>query len=166
MKSHVIGENILVVVDMQMKFAAALAPWLLDAVESEIRRANDDQWSIVALELLTGNPLVFYGNTHQRLMDAARTRKQHESDPQRFFMRVKVTWDGSSRVEDVCRLQGYQPRRFRVCGVKSRHCVQDTAVGLARAYPDSIVEVVKAACNQDLDHDWNTFPVMENLRLV
>ena len=41
-QATVLGSNILVVVDMQMGFAAALEPWLLDAVEAEVRRANQD----------------------------------------------------------------------------------------------------------------------------
>jgi len=160
------GECILVLVDLQVGFAAASAPWLLDAVETEVRLANANGWSIVALELITANPPTFYGNTHDRLVAAARTGKLAASHRQRFFMRAKATWDGTSRVQDVCLQQNYQPKRFRVCGVKSRHCVQSTATGLAAVFPKSLVEVVTAACNQDLEHDWSNFPVVANLRLV
>lgn len=160
------GDCVLVVVDMQMEFSAALAPWLLDAVEAEIEKARKASWAIVALELFTFEPLHFYGNTHVRLIKAVQPRKENAQDPPRFFMRAKSSMDGTSRVIDVCEKQGFAPKRFRVCGVKSRHCVQATALGLAHAFPDSLIEVVKAACNQDLPHDWSTFPVVENLRLV
>lgn len=164
-----LGSNILVVVDMQVGFTAALEPWLLDAVEAEVRRANQDFWSIVALEFLCANPLRFYGDTHDRVVDAARTKKEKADDPQRFFMRAKAQMDGSERVLDVCLKEGYQPRLFRVCGVKSRACVEATAVGLATRFPQSMVEVLTSACNQDNGNDesnWNSFPVMANLTLV
>ncbi|MFA7341242.1 MAG: hypothetical protein WC028_30950 [Candidatus Obscuribacterales bacterium] len=169
-----LGRNLLVVVDMQVDFAAALEPWLLDAVEAEICRANQASWSIIALEFLCPNPLRFYGNTHDRIFQAAqtgaaRTKKAKADDRQRFFMRVKAQMDGSDRVVDVCLKEGYQPQLFRVCGVKSRACVEATAVGLATRFPNSIVEVLTGACNQDNGNDWsiwNGFPVMTNLRLV
>ncbi len=168
-QATVLGGNILVVVDMQVGFAAALEPWLLDAVEAEICRANQASWSIIALEFLCPNPLRFYGDTHDRVIDAARTRKEKADDPQRFFMRAKAQMDGSDRVLDVCLKEGYQPQLFRVCGVKSRACVEATAVGLATRFPGSIVELLTGACNQDNGNDrsvWNDFPVMPNLRLI
>jgi hypothetical protein len=168
-QATVLGRNILVVVDMQVGFAAALEPWLLDAVEAEVRRANQDSWSIVALEFLCANPLRFYGDTHDRVVEAARTRKEKADDPQRFFMRAKAQMDGSERLLDVCLKEGYQPQLFRVCGVKSRACVEATAVGLATRFPRSMVEVLTYACNQDNGNDesiWNGFPLMANLRLI
>ena len=84
-------------------------------------------------------------------------------------MRAKAQMDGSDRVVDVCLKEGYQPQLFRVCGVKSRACVEATAVGLATRFPHSIVEVLTGACNQDNGNDWsiwNGFPVMANLRLI
>ncbi len=167
--SPALGRNLLVVVDMQVGFAAALEPWLLDSVEAEICRANQASWSIIALEFLCPNPLRFYGNTHDRVVEAARTRKEKANDPQRFFMRAKAQMDGSDRVVDVCLKEGYQPQLFRVCGVKSRACVEATAVGLATRFPHSIVEVLTGACSQDNGNDWsiwNGFPVMANLRLI
>ena len=174
-----IGRNILVVVDMQMGFQAALEPWLLDAVEAEVCQANQAMWSIVALEFLCANPLRFYGNTHDRIVRAAQTKaaktkaalpqKEKADDRQRFFMRAKAQMDGSDRVLDVCMKEDYQPRLFRVCGVKSRACVEATAVGLARRFPQSNVEVLTHACNQDDGNDWsvwNGFPIMANLRLI
>jgi nicotinamidase-related amidase len=164
-----LGENILVVVDMQVGFTAALEPWLLDVVEAEVRRANEASWSIIALEFLCPNPLRFYGNTHDRVVKAAQTRKENAADRQRFFMRAKAQMDGSDRVLDVCQKEGYQPKLFRVCGVKSRACVEATAVGLATRFPDSTVEVLTSACNQDGGNDRNTwidFPVMANLNIL
>lgn len=171
--SPVLGSNILVVVDMQVGFAAALEPWLLDAVEAEICRANQASWSIIALEFLCPNPLRFYGNTHDRIFLAAHTsvaqRKAKADERQRFFMRAKAQMDGSDRVVDVCQKEGYEPNLFRVCGVKSRACVEATAVGLATRFPQSMVEVLTSACNQDDGNDeriWTGFPVMANLRLI
>lgn len=164
-----LGRQILVVVDMQVGFAAALAASALDAVEAEVCRANQASWSIVALEFLSANPLCFYGNTHERVVRAAQTRKQTADDRQRFFMRAKAQMDGSDRVVDVCLKEAYEPALFRVCGVKSRGCVEATAVGLARRFPQSMVEVLTAACNQDNGNDrsiWHGFPVMANLRLI
>ncbi|CAN5194490.1 hypothetical protein BH11CYA1_BH11CYA1_23550 [soil metagenome] len=164
-----LGSRILVVVDMQVGFTAALEPWLLDAVEAEICRANQALWSIIALEFLCANPLRFFGNTHDRVIRAAQTRKENADDRQRFFMRAKAQMDGSDRVLDVCLKESYVPQLFRVCGVKSRACVEATAVGLATRFPNSMVEVLTGACNQDLGNDWSTwsdFPAMPNIRLI
>lgn len=168
-QTTVLGSRILVVVDMQVGFTAALEPWLLDAVEAEVHRANQNSWSIVALEFLCANPLRFFGDTHDRVVEAARTKKEKADDPQRFFMRAKAQMDGSERVLDVCLKEGYHPQLFRICGVKSRACVEATAVGLATRFPHSTVEVLTGACNQDNGNDesiWAGFPLMANLRLV
>lgn len=164
------GASVLVVVDMQMHFQCALEPWLLDAVESNVSQANQAGWVIVALEIMTFNPLRTYGNTHQRIVVAAQptaTQKQN-GEPQRFFMRAKAQSDGSDRVQDVCEKENFAPTLIRVVGVKSRFCVEATAVGLAERYPQCRIEVVAGACNQDAGcpNDWSGFPLRSNLFLV
>jgi hypothetical protein len=160
------GASILVVVDMQMHFRCALEPWLLDAVESNVRQANQAGWSIIALEIMTFNPLRTYGNTHERIVIAAQPPASRRDHPPRFFMRAKAQSDGSDRVQDVCEKENFSPTLIRVCGVKSRHCVESTAVALAERYPHCRIEVVAGACNQDAPDDWTGFPVRPNLFLT
>lgn len=83
--SPVLGRNLLVVVDMQVGFAAALEPWLLDSVEAEICRANQASWSIIALEFLCPQPAALLRQHPRQSCRSCTNEKRKSQRPATLF---------------------------------------------------------------------------------
>lgn len=71
--------------------------------------------------------------------------------------------DGSEEILALCRQKGYPTSRIQLCGVFTNRCIRDSAVGLAKALPQSIIEVIRNACASTNPNDelrecfWNRF---------
>jgi hypothetical protein len=71
--------------------------------------------------------------------------------------------DGSKEILKICRQKGYPTQRIQLCGLFTNFCIRDTAVGLAKALPKSIIEVMRHACASTNPNDelrecfWNRF---------
>lgn len=150
----------LVIVDMQPGLPASHEDWLKGAVYQEIMTARGEDWGIVILEYMHHSPPRSLGDTYQYLVSAAA------GNCEVFAMRVKATLDGSERVADAVAEKNMPTGRFRVCGVNVHGCVQQTVLGLAERYPDSIIEVVGHACNDQNGINWHRFKLPGNAQVV
>lgn len=150
----------LVLVDMQPGLPASNEEWLKGAVYQEIMTARSEDWGIVILEYMHHSPPRFMGETYQYLVSAAA------GNCDVFAMRAKATLDGSERVADAVAEKNMPTGRFRVCGVNVHGCIQETVLGLAARYPDSLIEVVGHACNDGNGINWNRFKLPENAQVV
>ncbi len=71
--------------------------------------------------------------------------------------------DRSATVIDICKALGFPRKRFPLCGTYTNLAIRDTAVSLAQALPDSIVDVQRTACTSTNPHEefsdsfWNRF---------
>jgi nicotinamidase-related amidase len=146
----------LVIVDMQPGLPASHPDWLRQAVLSLIERARAGNMAIVVLEYLTYVPLRLYGDTYEELIAAARGLSH-------FAMRAKAELDGSARVADALKSMNLTSERFTICGINTHACIEATAVGLAKLFPASQVEVAASACNDFRGNDWSKFAQAANL---
>jgi nicotinamidase-related amidase len=149
----------LVVVDMQPLLPAANHLWLRQAILGLIEKAKAQNMAIVMLEYLSETPLCYYGETYEELVAAAR-------GAQHFAMRAKADLDGSARVAVALQSMDLVSRHFVVCGINTHACVEATAVGLTKLFPDAIVEVAADACNDYRGNDWSRFASRPNLTVV
>ena len=150
----------LVIVDMQPDLPASNEEWLKGAVYQEIMMARGEDSGIVILEYMHPNPPRHLGDTYQYLVSAAA------GNCDVFAMRVKATLDGSERVADAVADKLMPTSRFRVCGVNVHGCIQETVLGLAERYPNSIIEVVGYACNDINGINWDRFKLPSNVQVV
>ena len=153
------SRNTLVIVDMQKELPASRPEWLRQAVRDLIDRARAENMAVVALEYFSYDPPRFFGNTYEELISAARGM-------QHFAMRAKADMDGSARVADALQSMALFCDKFIVCGINTHACVQATAVGLCRLFPDSMIEVAASACNDYRGNDWSNFATAANLRVL
>jgi len=115
--------------------------------------------AVVVLEYFTFEPLRFFGNTYDELFAAARVLNH-------FAMRAKADIDGSARVAHALKAMDVVCERFIVCGINTHACIEATAVGLTKLFPQSRIEVVASACNDFRGNDWSTFAQGANLTVV
>jgi len=146
----------LVIVDMQPDLSASRPDWLRQAVLKLIERARADNMAVVALEYLSYVPLRFYGTTYDELVECARTLPY-------FAMRAKAEADGSRRVAEALSAMNIHSERFIVCGINTHACVQATATGLTKLFPDSRIVVQANACNDFRGNNWSEFALAANL---
>lgn len=139
---------ILVIVDMQPDFEASCNPKTIAACIREIQRAVANGTPIVFVELRPPGSLHDYRPTHPILVE---TYEQLTGSKGHFVS--KIYEDGSEPVLDFCLTQGWKISHFRVCGVNTNACVEQTVKGfVGKKYP---VEVIFDACNQPDDPpDW------------
>lgn len=162
---HPQAHDVLVVIDMQPCFSAACDPRVISAVAEEIIAAKARRESIVVLELVSpAIPPQMSPRTHQRLLNIL----EDEQDPARWVLKFKATEDGSAEVVEACRLFRQifgMPFRFRLCGVNTRGCVFETAVGLLTRQPGCTVEVIARAVNDTHPNPWQRYRAMGSHRL-
>ncbi len=149
----------LVIVDMQPLLPAANPIWLRRKIVGLIEQAKAENLAIVMLEYLSETPLCYFGQTYEELVAAARGARY-------FAMRAKADLDGSKRVAFALQSMDLVSRSFLVCGINTHACVEATAVGLAKLFPDALVEVAADACNDYRGNDWSQFASRPNLTVV
>jgi len=71
-------------------------------------------------------------------------------------------------VIEVCRENGYSLTNFRVVGVWSDCCVEQTAVSLVEKLEDAFVRVVKRACSTNFEEKtgWEVFRKRARLKVA
>jgi nicotinamidase-related amidase len=131
----------LIVIDMQPGFEASHSPDTQRAVTREIHIAVRNGWPVVIVEC---RPESFGGTYPELLADLDR---QPASLIGRAFKKHN---NGTSEVLDCCLQRHFDLESLRVCGVNTTQCVEETVLGLSACLPSSCIEVVKDACN-----DWN-----------
>ncbi len=155
----VAGKPVLVVVDMQSRFAAANCPTTIAAVEAEIKAARARQEPIVVLELAIPSLHPEFHRTHKRLLEVL-----DEPDNQAFWvLKLKSTVDGSKEVLTACRSFGFSTEHFRIVGVNTSMCVYETAVGIARRCPGRRVEVLAHAVNDSSSEPWLNYELVAHM---
>ncbi len=153
-------DGTLVVVDMQKFFVKdCMNPNLVVNVLWEVLMALLKGWAIVLLEcepwrngktitpvaLLSGSG----GHAHMR-------RRSKDSE------------DGSEEVIDACLNGGFSLTNFRVVGVYSDCCVEQTAVSLVEKLEGAHVHVVKRACSTNFEEEtgWEVFRKRARLKVA
>lgn len=129
----------LVVVDMQEEFTAARDTNTIIECEELILEAISDHATIVFLEF-TG-----CGRTMDSLYELV------DNHYNVFFLR-KSGCDGSNHIMRNNKAFELQEIHFKVCGVNTDACVQDTVLGLSSKYPEAVIEVISSACNSEVSH--------------
>jgi nicotinamidase-related amidase len=128
----------LVVVDFQYEFKASRKRKTIEACKNAIIKAINDEAVIVFLEYIG------CGRTMKSLFNLVDT---YESV---HFIR-KVGCDGSLEIKVIENMLATE--HFRVCGVNTDACVEETVLGLNSEYPEAVIEVLEQACNSDLSHE-------------
>ncbi len=143
------NDGLLVIVDMQDRYAASRPRKVRSAVAAEITAAKANGWWIIVLEFGGTTP---HSHTHSSL-------KQQLDGYQRCLPPlIKHEADGSKLVKAACRQRLLAPRRVRVCGVNIDGCVQATVRGLVLELPETVIEVVKKASNStSAESSWQSF---------
>ncbi|HEY9788242.1 MAG TPA: isochorismatase family protein [Candidatus Obscuribacterales bacterium] len=145
----------LVVVDMQPAFFPQIDSDVLQQVSREICRAMRRGLPIVIVET---KPHI-NGPTFRSLANLVK-------DYDRVGFARKRGMNGSRAILAVCRQRAFDVSRFRVCGVYTHYCVEETAVGLGQRRRSADVYVVKRACADPGGNNWSAFPLMANVFLV
>ena len=128
-------DNVLVVVDMQPEFKAAMDEQTQINVVNEIKKAKRRNDLIIILEYRGG------GSTVRRIRKAILNYDK-------VIYAEKDEDDGSSYI----RKHLIGKKLVRICGVNTDYCVADTAAGIAYRFADAAVQVILKACNAD-SHD-------------
>ncbi len=154
-------DGTLVVVDMQRFFVkGCLNPRLVANVVREVLMARRKGWAIVLLECepeRNGDTITPVARLLSGSGGYARTRRKS-----------KDAEDGSEQVIEVCRENGYSLTNFRVVGVWSDCCVEQTAVSLVEKLEDAFVRVVKRACSTNFEEKtgWEVFRKRARLKVA
>jgi nicotinamidase-related amidase len=154
-------DGTLVVVDLQQFFVnGCLNPYLVANVVREVLMAKRKGWAIVLLECepwRNGDTITPVA----RLLSGSSgyTRVQRMS---------KDSEDGSEQVIEACRASGYSLTNFRVVGVYSDCCVEQTAVSLVEKLEGAFVRVVKRACSTNFEEKtgWEVFRKRARLKVA
>lgn len=151
-------ETILVVIDMQPGYPAALAAVTQWFVKQEIQKQMEQNLPVILVEFDAHE----MGETLQSLRELLAGYK-------RLKVVSKSQNDGSTEVIAACRiLTGYDtPFRLRVCGVNSDACVLETVQGLSEKLPLTSIVVPQDACNcltgKENDVWVEDFPALPNV---
>jgi nicotinamidase-related amidase len=154
-------DGTLVVVDMQTFFVkGCLNPRLVANVMKEVLRAKRKGWAIVLLECepwRNGDTITPVAQLLEGSSNYARTRRKS-----------KDAEDGSEEVIETCRENGFSLTNFRVVGVYSDCCVEQTAVSLVEKLEGAFVRVVKRACSTDFEEKtgWEVFRKRARLKVA
>lgn len=154
-------DGTLVVVDMQRFFVnGCLNPHLVANVLKEVLMAKRKGWAIVLLECEAWRN----GETIEpvkRLLSGSNAYRRKQRVP-------KEAEDGSQEVIRTCRENGYSLTKFRVIGVYSDCCVEQTAVSLVEKLEGAHVRVVKRACSTDFEEEtgWEVFRKRARLKVA
>jgi len=148
--------SVLVVIDLQIKFAASTL--VLEAAKKEILRAIALKMPIVILQCDTD----YFGETHSCLTDLLK-----DYDTLRHIVLTKQdvgqlagATNGGPQVKEAIDLLGFPTDCFRLCGVNTEICVFFTALELSRLYPFSRIELVQDACASqycEKEREWVSF---------
>lgn len=145
-------DTTLVIVDMQTSFAASAR--VLYEVMREIEIALQNDWAIVILEYYNQGP------TYDCIIARAKQSR-------RFSVETKFTDGGGREVFAACRRLNLPTRRFRVCGVNTHACVNQTVRNLSRIFKHSVILVVQKACAHNLrQNNWPKFFRFQSFRVV
>jgi len=154
-------DGTLVVVDMQQFFVnGCLNPHLVANVVAEVLVAILKGWAIVLLECepwRNGETITPIARLLSGSSGYARTRRKS-----------KDAEDGSQQVIEMCRENGYSLTNFRVVGVYSDCCVEQTAVSLVEKLEGASVRVVKRACSTNFEEKtgWEVFRKRARLKVA
>lgn len=154
-------DGTLVVVDLQPHFVRGCEnPFLVANVAREVIMAKHKGWAIVLLEV---EPLLL-GDT----LPAINRLLSGDSVYARARRRVKSGEDGSDEVIEVCRENDFSLTNFRVVGVYSDCCVEQTAVSLVEKLAGAQVRVVKRACSTNFEEKtgWEVFRKRARLKVA
>lgn len=150
-------ETILVVIDMQPGYPAALDAVTQWFVKQEIQKQLEQNLPVILVEFDAHE----MGETLQPLRDLLAGYK-------RLKVVSKSQNDGSKEVIAACRiLSGNNSFSLRVCGVNSDACVLETVQGLSEKLPLTSIVVPQDACNcltgKDNDVWVEDFPALPNV---
>jgi nicotinamidase-related amidase len=142
----------LVVVDMQSRFSASNHIAIRNNVAREIKDAMNHNAGIVFLEFTSNGP------TQPELIDLTMGYKHS-------YVALKSMDDGSKECWTVVNHYELPARHFRVVGVNTSYCVRATVEGLAKLYPEAVIDVIADACNCTSVHE-HGLKTMEKLPQV
>jgi nicotinamidase-related amidase len=145
---------VLVVVDMQPEFCRDCDPTIRKNVAREIKRAMRWHQPIIIVQCRPDKNGLMYSELRRLVQGYDRVA----------FVR-KRAMNGSRQVVKACRKQGFSAKYFRICGVYTHYCIEETALGLARRI-GARVEVVREACNDPSGNEWWRFPQPPKVSLV
>ncbi len=154
-------DGTLVVVDMQNFFVkGCLNPRLVANVMKEVLAAKRKGWAIVLLECepwRNGETITPVAQLLEGSSNYVRMRRKS-----------KDAEDGSEEVIETCRANGFSLTNFRVVGVYSDCCVEQTAVSLVEKLEGAFVRVVKRACSTDFEEKtgWEVFRKRARLKVA
>lgn len=146
------ADNVLLIIDMQPKFASSNEPALLSFIEHLILQAIEEEAVVICLEYGYGS------RTNTQLT-------RHLKGYARYFWREKNADDGASEVSTLCAKKVLSPIAFKVVGVNTHACVSRTTESLAKAFPSSQITVMKNGCNCKEGNHWDDFPKASNIAL-
>lgn len=128
--------TVLVVVDMQPGYPAALDGLTQWFVKQEIMRHLEQNLPILLVE--------FDAHEMGETFDGIKSLIDGYS---RGRIISKRGDDGSTEILKACLQFGFSPDSFRICGVNSDACVLETVQGLVAKYPTCRITVPQDACN-------------------
>lgn len=155
-------DGTLVVVDMQEFFVKdCLNPDLVANVVAEVLMAVQKGWAVVLLECEPWR-------NGETITPIARLLTHGGIDYERLRRMSKDAEDGSQEVMQACRENGFSLANFRVVGVYSDCCVEQTAVSLVHKLEDASVRVVKRACSTNFEEKtgWEVFRKRARLKVA
>lgn len=147
----------LVVIDMQPNFKSACDIDTVIAVSNEIVSAKKNNFPVLFVEYKHKD----CKKIHKGLIDLV-------GDYDKKFVVKKQRDDGSLEVIKAINMKNFPIKNLRVCGVNSDCCVWATVKGLLKSLDETQIEIVKKACNTDIDRNfsWRKYFRHKNLRLV
>lgn len=145
-------DTTLVIVDMQPSFASSAL--VLPDVMDEVKLALQNDWAIVILEFYNQGP------TYPCILELVKQSRRHAVE-------TKFKNGGEREIKIACRKLDLPTARFRVCGVNTHACVNDTVIGIAKTYAQSVIFVVQNACAHTLrQNNWRKFFRFKSFRVV
>lgn len=160
-RASIFEDGTLVVVDMQSFFVnGCLNPYLVANVCLEVLVALLKGWAIVLLECepwRNGETITPIARLLSGSSGYARMRRMSKDGE-----------DGSEEVIEACRESDFSLTNFRVVGVYSDCCVEQTAVSLVEKLEGAFVRVVKRACSTDFEEKtgWEVFRKRARLKVA
>lgn len=155
-------DGTLVVVDMQKFFVKdCMNPDLVANVVAEVLMAIHKGWAIVLLECEPWR-------NGETITPVAQLLTMGGIDYARLRRKSKDAEDGSEEVIQACRESGFSLTSFRVVGVYSDCCVEQTAVSLVHKLEGAFVRVVKRACSTNFEEKtgWEVFRKRARLKVA
>jgi len=148
-------KRVLVIIDMQKDFQAALGSEIIKEILKQINISKGQNLPIVFVRYQGEGEIV------PCLLKRAKKRM--------VFFITKDDCDGSREIISLLKKKKIKSRKLRICGVNTDECVQETVKGLLDREPSIDLEVVKKGCasffgtGEDL---WKNYPKKENLKII